>query len=142
MRATVIFLLLSWSMLSTAEIYKWTDASGRVHFTDQPVDNAETVDVQIKALTPEEMAAAAEKRRFFVEQQRLRRTRNKAASQSGYGKYYKKNNQGNCRYYKEKLEYAQQRRQNLKLQGYTVGEKEQAEERIHNAQARVKQYCG
>ncbi len=141
MRAILVLLLISISMLATAEIYKWTDASGRVHFTDQPVDNAETVDLQIKQLTPEEIAAAAEKRRFFEEQQRLRRTQNKAASQNRYGNYYKKNNQGNCRYYREKLEYAQQRQQNLKLQGYTVSEKEQAEERIHGAQARVNQYC-
>ncbi len=142
MRAILVLLLLSISMLATAEIYKWTDASGRVHFTDQPVDNAETVDLQIKQLTPEEIAAAAEKRRFFEERQRLRRTQTNAASQNRYGKYYKKNNQGNCRYYKEKLEYAQQRQQNLKLQGYTVSEKEQAEERIHGARARVNQYCG
>lgn len=141
MRATLILLLLSVSMLATAEIYKWTDANGRVHFTDQPVDNAETVELQIKELTPEETAAAVEKRRFFENQQRLHRTQKRVTKQNGYGKYYKKNNQGNCRYYRKKLEYAQQRRQNLKLHGYTVGEKEKAEERIHNAQARVKQYC-
>ena len=142
MRAFLIFLLLSVSLSSLAEVYKWTDANGRVHFTDQPVENAETIELKIKALTPEEEAAAAEKRRFFKEQQRLHRTQNASTKQNGYGKYYKKSNQGNCRFYKEKLEYAHQRRQNLKLQGYTVGEKEKAEERIHNAQARVKQYCG
>ncbi len=141
MRFPLLFLLLSLSMLASAEIYKWTDANGRVHFTDQPVDNAETVELQVKELTPEEAAAAAEKRRFFEKQQRLRRTKGKETRQNGYGKYYKKSNQGNCRYYKEKLQYARQRRQNLKLQGYTVGEKEQAEERIHHAQARVNQYC-
>ncbi|MGI9287974.1 MAG: DUF4124 domain-containing protein [Pseudomonadales bacterium] len=142
MRALLIFLLLSFPLLSLAEVYKWTDANGRVHFTDQPVDNAETIELKIKELTPEEEAAAAEKRRYFKEQQRLHRTQASGAKQNSYGKYYKKRNQGNCRYYKEKLEYAHQQRQNLKLQGYTVGEKEKAEERIHNAQARVKQYCG
>ena len=142
MRAVIIFLLLSLPTLSPADVYKWTDANGRVHFTDQPMENAETIELKIKQLTPEEEAAAAEKRRFFKEQQRLHRTQSGATKQNGHGKYYKKSNQGNCRYYKEKLEYAHQRRQNLKLQGYTVGEKEQAEERIHTARARVKQYCG
>ncbi len=142
MRAFLIFLLLSVSLSSLAEVYKWTDANGRVHFTDQPVENAETIELKIKELTPEEEAAAAEKRRYFEEQQRLHRSQTSGAKQNNYGKYYKKSNQGNCRYYKEKLEYARQQRQNLKLQGYTVGEKEKAEERIHNAQARVKQYCG
>lgn len=141
MRVLFIFLLLSLSMPSPAEVYKWTDANGRVHFTDQPVKNAETIELKIKALTPAEEAAAAEKRRFFKEQQRLHRKQSGSTTQNSYDKYYKKSNQGNCRYYKEKLEYAHQRRQNLKLQGYTVGEKHKAEERIHHAQARVKQYC-
>lgn len=142
MRAIPVLLLLALPVLASAEIYKWTDSNGRVHFTDQAVDNAETVELKIKELTREETAAAAEKRRFFEERQRLHRTQQKAAAQNGYGKYYKKSNQGNCRYYREKLEYAHRRQQNLKLQGYTVGEKDSAEERIHNAQARVKQYCG
>ena len=142
MRVLILFLLLSSPQPSLAEVYKLTDANGRVHFTDQPVDNAEAVDLKVKELPPEEEEAAAGKRRYYEEQQRLHRSQSSGKKRNDYGKYYRKSNQGNCRYYKEKLEYARQQRQNLKLQGYTVGEKEKAEERIHNAQARVNQYCG
>lgn len=40
MKTLLAFLLLLLSLPATAEIYKWTDASGRVHFGDKPTDKA------------------------------------------------------------------------------------------------------
>lgn len=43
---TLVWLALVWPALSQAGIYRWTDADGRVHFSDQPRQGAETVTLQ------------------------------------------------------------------------------------------------
>lgn len=49
-RATMLFLSLATLTLApsaSAELYKWVDENGKVHFTDKPISpNAETVEVQ------------------------------------------------------------------------------------------------
>jgi hypothetical protein len=43
MRRTLLaFLLLSLSSLACAQVYKWTDAQGLVHYTDSPPPNGTT----------------------------------------------------------------------------------------------------
>ena len=46
-------MLLLVSTTGLAEIYKWTDAEGRVYFTDQPPEsaNSQTVKLQINSFT-------------------------------------------------------------------------------------------
>lgn len=42
-----LFLLLFFSGIASAEVYKWTDENGRVHFGDRPSsENAQTVQIK------------------------------------------------------------------------------------------------
>ena len=53
MKSIVIVLLLAAPIVAGAEIYKWTDAQGRVHFSDKPVDkNGKTEIVEVKDYKP------------------------------------------------------------------------------------------
>jgi hypothetical protein len=36
MRKGIVFLALLWPILAGAEIYKWTDASGKLHYSQNP----------------------------------------------------------------------------------------------------------
>lgn len=40
MRLTTVFILLSLPLAATAQVYKWTDASGKIHYSDQPPTQA------------------------------------------------------------------------------------------------------
>ena len=42
--------MFSFSQQATAEIYTWTDTSGRVHFTDSPPLEAQTTQIEISPL--------------------------------------------------------------------------------------------
>lgn len=39
----VAHVLLAWAAPAAAEIYRWTDSAGRVHFSDQPPDDVNRV---------------------------------------------------------------------------------------------------
>jgi hypothetical protein len=53
--ATIAFLLLP--LATTAQVYKWKDASGRTHYSDQPPAN---VDIPSRKLGPEFSSAQAD----------------------------------------------------------------------------------
>ena len=70
-------VLASLSNLASAEIYKWVDAQGNIHFSDKPgdaqaADNAEKVDV-IESYQP--AARTPQEQQTFDEQQRKTRLR-------------------------------------------------------------------
>ena len=46
MRRLIILLLLLSPLTSWGEIYRWTDASGQVHFGEQPGPGAEAIEVK------------------------------------------------------------------------------------------------
>ncbi len=53
MKSILIVMLLAAPMVANAEIYKWTDAQGRVHFSDKPVDkNGRTEIVEVNDYKP------------------------------------------------------------------------------------------
>ncbi len=53
MKSILIVLLLATPIVAGAEIYKWTDAQGRVHFSDKPVTkNGKTEIVEVKDYKP------------------------------------------------------------------------------------------
>ena len=49
--------------LATAEIYRWTDEQGRVHFGQRPVAGAETVQVRPQVIERDEHTREREERR-------------------------------------------------------------------------------
>lgn len=42
-----VLLMLAWSAAASAEVYRWTDAQGRVHFGDRPPAGAATTEVEV-----------------------------------------------------------------------------------------------
>jgi len=47
MRALILILLAAWSVATiAAEVYRWVDESGEVHFSDVPHEGAETITLQ------------------------------------------------------------------------------------------------
>lgn len=48
----VIVLLLLFPALALAQVYKWTDATGKVQYSDRPISGAETLDVPLRKVPP------------------------------------------------------------------------------------------
>ena len=48
MKVSFITLLLFFSSLANAGIYKWTDENGRVHYGDKPATDGEELNIQVK----------------------------------------------------------------------------------------------
>lgn len=70
MKSILIVLLLATPIVANAEIYKWTDAHGRVHFSDKPVDkNGKTEIVEVKDYKP---GTDENVRRIYERNDRLR----------------------------------------------------------------------
>ena len=44
----LLFALLIVPLLATSEVYKWTDAQGRIHYSDSPPPEAKAKQVKIK----------------------------------------------------------------------------------------------
>jgi hypothetical protein len=119
-----LFLLCSllWPCLASAEIYRWTDANGQVHFGEAP--RAGAVQVEVKPPVVQQDAAAAERQqraeRFFQarreEQQQAneknqeqqaktaqecQKLREQYAELDRGGTFYKVDAQGERQYYNE-----------------------------------------
>ncbi len=70
MKSILIVLLLAAPMVASAEIYKWTDTQGRVHFSDKPVDkNGRTEIVEVNDYKP---GTDENVRRIYERNDRLR----------------------------------------------------------------------
>lgn len=111
--------------IATAEIYRWTDANGQVHFGEAPRAGAGAVKVEVKPPVAQHDAAVAERQqrseRFFEarrqEQQQAsekarqqqaktsqacQKLRNQYAELDQGGTFYKVDAQGERQYYSEK----------------------------------------
>jgi len=51
MKKLLIALLLFFSSLANAGIYKWTDENGKVHYGDKPTAGGEELNIQVKQST-------------------------------------------------------------------------------------------
>lgn len=67
-RVLAMALLGLLAAASHAEIYKWTDAEGRVHFGDKPTGDRKTEEVRVKDYAP---GADADTRAIYERRQRL-----------------------------------------------------------------------
>ncbi|MCF6281122.1 MAG: DUF4124 domain-containing protein [Candidatus Polarisedimenticolaceae bacterium] len=68
-RFFVIVLLTLFSGVLCSAVYRWTDADGKVHFTDRPVENAEQMRLKVSPITVRPPAKLAVERKQL--QQRL-----------------------------------------------------------------------
>jgi glutaredoxin len=48
---TAVLLWPGWHPAQAGKVYKWTDADGRVHFSDQPVDAPNVEEVKIRSFS-------------------------------------------------------------------------------------------
>ena len=48
---TAVFLSSSWHPVQAGKVYKWTDAEGRIHFSDNPVDADNIEEVKIRSFS-------------------------------------------------------------------------------------------
>jgi len=48
---TAVFLSSSWHPVQAGKVYQWTDAAGRVHFSDKPVDAGNIEEVKIRSFS-------------------------------------------------------------------------------------------
>lgn len=64
----ILLLSISFSTASLAEIYKWTDASGKVHYGDKPTQQAQKLEVNTKHSEPVvyEQAASPEHKEVIM----------------------------------------------------------------------------
>ena len=83
MRALLLSLLLL-PALAAAQIYRWTDADGRVHYGQRPPAGAEQVDVRPQVLERDEQTRAREARseRFFDARRQEQQAAREQASQA------------------------------------------------------------
>lgn len=138
MRAILVFLLLV-PLLASAEIYKWTDEKGVVHFTSDPnraAGNAEAVEVgptnsgSIVNQRQKNMADRLEAEREMKEAfQQIRRGAKQERESSS------------CKLYRVWLEDEKSELKALRRHGYTVEEEQYQERQVEEAQRRVKAFC-
>ncbi|MDH5711214.1 MAG: DUF4124 domain-containing protein [Gammaproteobacteria bacterium] len=58
-----LFGLLLFTSPAIAEIFKWVDQNGVVHYGDKPTSNSEQMDVQVKESSPAQSNESREERR-------------------------------------------------------------------------------
>ncbi len=100
MRITpLVFVALFTSPLATAEIYRWVDAQGNVHFDSRSRPGAEQVEVRPQVIERDEATREREARteRFFD----ARRQEQQAAEQAASEQYAKRERA--CREWKQQL---------------------------------------
>ena len=51
LRAVLLMSLLSVNIMASAEIYRWTDEQGKIHFTDSPPAGKQVEEVEVKTNT-------------------------------------------------------------------------------------------
>ena len=66
----IFFASLCWSIAAQAEVYKWVDKDGNVHFTDrkpEAEENVETVDTSATELSESQLQAAEQRNKLRKE---------------------------------------------------------------------------
>jgi len=96
---TIVFVALLFSPLATAEIYRWVDPQGNVHFDERSRPGAEQVEVRPQIVERDEATREREARteRFFE----ARRQEQLAADQAASERYARRDQE--CRQLREEL---------------------------------------
>lgn len=98
MRAVLLILSLL-PMLAAAEIYRWTDEQGRVHFGQRPVAGAEPVEVRPQVIERDSHTRERESRtqRFYEARREEKQQASAAAARQ------REERAGECRQWRERL---------------------------------------
>ncbi|MDH5484458.1 MAG: DUF4124 domain-containing protein [Gammaproteobacteria bacterium] len=96
------------SSVTHAEIYKWVDDRGNVHYGDKPVDNSQQLEIKTETsdVTAETKDSRDERRRRLLDA--MQEDRNEKEKQDADRKKKKKNLNRQCAYAKDRLKRYQQ----------------------------------
>lgn len=91
------------SSISNAEIYRWTDKNGKVHFSDKPIgEKSETLDIKVQKSAPVSAKSRDERKQqaegFLRARQEEREEQNKKIAEKKQLKVKKK---ANCKKFKK-----------------------------------------
>lgn len=138
-RAIALLLLCSLPLAASAQIYKWTDANGQVHFSQNPPKDGNFQDVtpQLPVSGATSGGAAPAKRR----QSAAATTTNDAALQA------KADNEERCAKARERISFLQEKTAHRLLVTGDDGQParmtdEQFDQQLQDAQDAASKYCG
>jgi len=144
MQTVIILVLASLSMSAMAEIYKWTDANGNVHYGDKPVKHAVQMQISDEKQSGSGLTSAQRKERrqkLLEAMQEDRKLKEKQQAEQ-HKKREKLNRQ--CVYAKDQLKQYKKvgRLYTLDKQGNRVYMSDQEHDRaVAKLQAAIKQHC-
>lgn len=120
-------LLLLFSCMANAEIYKWTDENGQVHFGDKPKANAETVEIREQKTG-----------RLVTETQQKTYTKKVAEKPAAVTS----NESEDCKQAKQMVKTLREELKQLKFMGIEPLKEIQVEQQIHMWTAQAQVMCG
>ena len=141
--AVVIACGLSYSMMSMAQIYKWTDADGTTHYSQTPPSNdIETTEIK----PPPEVDTESANKELRLKKKRLEKSREqrlKKAEKREKQEQEKKLAQKNCELARERLATYQKPRVNLvdDTGNYTKITEEERLTELAKSQDLVDEHC-
>lgn len=144
--ALAVLLILTTAQ-GQAEIYKWIDADGNVHFTDQKTqqhDNVEKVDVKVKTVSPEDKAAAKQRHAAAVAQREQRQADSAAMRPKPLTAGQKSSLARTAQYCQNKrdaVKAVEEQRKQMKLNGYTDDGLARLAKKMESALAQVELHC-
>jgi hypothetical protein len=89
-------------------VYKWKDASGRVHFSDQPMRDADTEEMRVMPSRPaaaDESEEAAEDEETVEDEETATKATDKAAKQAEMEQQQKQIREQNCKIARQTLDH-------------------------------------
>jgi len=127
-----------------AQVYKWTDAAGQVHYGDRPPAQGPTEQIEVAppptdstttGLRPGERKLLQE---VTTEERRLRRERQaQAREEARYRQAEAARRRSRCEDYRRRL----RRLEDKLVSGYKVGESDRLHEQRDDYRTKIKQYC-
>jgi len=133
----LLILLTALSFPAFAEVYKWTDENGNVHFGSQPPPG-EQEEVHIRESKTGSMVTEKQKRMMDRIDQK-RETRHQEWMAEARAERNKTNY--DCESARSDLDYYQEARDDIGTAGYKAGDMRYVKDKISDARRRVQQHC-
>lgn len=145
------FSLLVMSNSANAEVYKWTDENGKVHYSDKPFDKDDAKLVELKYSEANEKNATENRARTesYRDKAREFKDANSSSSQKKYSSHNESDKQAardkkNCEEYKARL--AKYKEEGVIGVNPITGQKGEMsgsakQQAMENAQAGIDMYC-
>lgn len=149
MRGLVTALLLLLPLAAGAEVYRWVDQDGNVHFTDRPRNtDAKVVDVQPQVIhrdtSPPATVTPSPAVRRLDQLEKREAEREAARLQAKIDRLRAQQEAGPsplCEFARQTLRQYERELDRLQRRGYKQSEKLRAEDNINEWSHRVQDYC-